>query len=75
MIETRSYADFSYVVHEEVNPMRIPVNGTIEITNRCPLECAHCYNNLPMADASARRRELSTADHKRLLDELSELGC
>jgi radical SAM protein with 4Fe4S-binding SPASM domain len=75
MIETRSYSDFSYVVHEEVNPMRIPVNGTIEITNRCPLECAHCYNNLPMADASARRRELTTADHKRLLDELSELGC
>ncbi|HEX7833411.1 MAG TPA: radical SAM protein, partial [Thermoanaerobaculia bacterium] len=29
----------------------------------------------PMGDASARRRELTTADHKRLLDELSELGC
>jgi len=75
MIETRPYADFSAVVHEEVNPMRIPVNGTIEITNRCPLECAHCYNNLPMNDAHARRRELSTVEHKRLLDELSELGC
>ncbi|MFP5247187.1 MAG: radical SAM protein, partial [Thermoanaerobaculia bacterium] len=75
MIETQSYADFSRVVHEEVNPLRIPVNGTIEVTNRCPLECAHCYNNLPMADAHARRRELSTAEHKHLLDELSDLGC
>lgn len=75
MIETLSYSEFSRVVHEEVNPLRIPVNGTIEITNRCPLECAHCYNNLPMNDAGARRRELSTEEHKRLLDELAEMGC
>ena len=75
MIETQTYADFSRVVHDVVTPMRIPVNGTIEITNRCPLECAHSYNNLPMSDAGARRRELTTAEHKRLLDELSELGC
>jgi radical SAM protein with 4Fe4S-binding SPASM domain len=75
MIETQSYADFSRVVHEDVNPLRIPVNVTIEVTNRCPLECAHCYNNLPMSDAGARRRELSTEEHKRVLDELSEMGC
>ncbi|HEX2834842.1 MAG TPA: radical SAM protein [Thermoanaerobaculia bacterium] len=75
MIETRSYADFSAVVHEEVNPLRIPVNGTIEISHRCPLECAHCYNNLPMGDSIARKRELSAAEHRRLLDELAELGC
>jgi len=75
MIETQSYADFSRVVHAEVNPLRVPVNGTIEITNRCPLECAHCYNNLPMNDAGARRRELTTEEHKRLLDQLAEMGC
>lgn len=75
MIETQTYSDFSRIVHDQVNPLRIPVNGTIEITNRCPLECAHCYNNLPMGDAGARRRELSTEDHKRVLDELFELGC
>jgi len=75
MIETLSYSDFSRVVHDEVNPLHIPVNGTIEITNRCPLECAHCYNNLPMSDAGARRRELTTEEHKRVLDELADLGC
>jgi radical SAM protein with 4Fe4S-binding SPASM domain len=75
MIETASYADFSRIIHEEVNALRLPVNGTIEITNRCPLTCAHCYNNLPMDDAGARRTELSLADHKRILDELAELGC
>ena len=75
MIETQSYTEFSRIVHEYVNPMRVPANVTIEVTNRCPLECAHCYNNLPMADAGARRRELTTEEHKRVIDELAELGC
>ncbi len=75
MIETLSYSDFSRVIHAEVNPARIPVNGTIEVTNRCPLECAHCYNNLAMDDFSARRHELTLEEHKRVLDELSDLGC
>ena len=75
MIETQSYADFSFTVHQEVNPLRVPVNGTIELTHRCPLECAHCYNNLPMSDREARRTELSTDEIKRVLDELAEVGC
>lgn len=74
MIETQSYADFSRILHVNVNPMRVPANVTIEVTNRCPLECAHCYNNLPMHDAGARRRELTTAEHKSVLDQLSDLG-
>jgi len=75
MIEEHSYSDFSRIVHDQVNALRIPVSGTIEITNRCPLTCAHCYNNLPMNDAAARREELTTAEHLRILDELAELGC
>lgn len=75
MIETLTYADFSRVVHEEVNPARVPVDVTIEVTNRCPLECVHCYNNLPMADAGARRRELTLEEYRRVLDELSAMGC
>lgn len=75
MIETQTYTDFSRTVFGAVMPLRVPANGTIEITNRCPLECAHCYNNLPMSDAGARRREMTTEEHKRVLDELSDLGC
>lgn len=70
-----TYTDFSAVVHRSANARRVPVNGTIELTNRCPLNCSHCYNNLPMADAEARRRELTTEEHFRLLDQLSDLGC
>lgn len=72
-IETGTYQDFSRTVN--IGSPRVPINGTIEISHRCPLNCSHCYNNLPMADADARRREMTTEDHCRLLDELVEAGC
>ena len=48
---------------------------SIEVTRRCPLECLHCYNNLPMSDHLARKQELTLQEHCRLLDELAEAGC
>jgi radical SAM protein with 4Fe4S-binding SPASM domain len=48
---------------------------SIEVTRRCPLECQHCYNNLPMGDQDARSREMTTEEHFRMLDELVEMGC
>jgi radical SAM protein with 4Fe4S-binding SPASM domain len=74
-IESGTYGDFSIIVHQEGANTRVPLNGTVEVTNRCPLACSHCYNNLPMNDLAARVRELSTDEHKRLLDELAEQGC
>jgi radical SAM protein with 4Fe4S-binding SPASM domain len=73
-IETGTYTDFSTIIHKNV-ASRVPLDGTIEVTNRCPLACAHCYNNLPMNDLAARVRELSLEEHKHLLDELAEQGC
>jgi radical SAM protein with 4Fe4S-binding SPASM domain len=72
-IESGSYRDFSSIIHQQA-ATRTPLDGTIEVTNRCPLACAHCYNNLPMNDIAARLRELSLEEHKRLLDELAEQG-
>jgi radical SAM protein with 4Fe4S-binding SPASM domain len=74
-MQTLSYTEFSRRVHRDVNATRIPVNGTIEVTNRCPLVCSHCYNNLPMNDPAARSTELTTAEHRRIVDELAEMGC
>jgi radical SAM protein with 4Fe4S-binding SPASM domain len=48
---------------------------SIEVTRRCPLECQHCYNNLPMGDQDARGREMTTSEHFHMLDELCEMGC
>ena len=54
---------------------RIPANGTIEVTRRCPLSCVHCYNNLPIGDREARIEELTYEEHCRILDEMAEAGC
>ncbi|PYS48143.1 MAG: hypothetical protein DMF68_14060, partial [Acidobacteria bacterium] len=74
-MEVVSYGDFSRELHQKVMGERVPTEATIEVTRRCPLTCAHCYNNLPMNDAEARRTELSYEEHCRILDELSDLGC
>jgi len=70
----RSYTDFSAALHGRARGRRLPVNGTIEVTHRCPLACAHCYNNLPVGDAGARERELSTAEMCRVVDEIADAG-
>ncbi len=70
-----SYADFSLALHRRVSRDRVPVNGTIEVTRRCPLECSHCYNNLPMDDRAAQRGEMSLDEIRRLLDDIAEAGC
>lgn len=70
MVQTATYGDFSTRIHERHRGRRAPVEVSIEVTHRCPLACLHCYNNLPMSDAGARRSELSFEEHVRLLDEL-----
>jgi radical SAM protein with 4Fe4S-binding SPASM domain len=77
---TLNYGEFSLALHNKLVASRkggqgIPSSGTIEVTRRCPLECAHCYNNLPMNDAAARRGELTFAEHCRIVDEISAAGC
>jgi radical SAM protein with 4Fe4S-binding SPASM domain len=70
-----TYAAFSRSVHERYFGQRAPVEVSIEVTRRCPLDCLHCYNNLPMGDRTARAHELTFEEHRRLLEELAEAGC
>ena len=74
-MEQLSYGEFSADVHQRQTGERVPLQVSIEVTRRCPLECLHCYNNLPMADTNARQREMSKEEHFRVLDELVEMGC
>jgi len=75
LVQTATYGDFSSLLHERSQGRRVPVEVGIEVTHRCPLECQHCYNNLPMGDPAARRQELTFEEHVDLLDELVDLGC
>jgi radical SAM protein with 4Fe4S-binding SPASM domain len=74
-METVSYGEFSQTFHQRTMQRHLPLNGTIEVTRRCPLTCAHCYNNLPMSDRGASSTELTYAEHCRILDELADAGC
>ena len=74
-MEQVSYGTFSADVHQYYSGQRLPLHVSIEVTRRCPLECLHCYNNLPMGDLDAKRRELTKQEHFRVLDELVEMGC
>jgi radical SAM protein with 4Fe4S-binding SPASM domain len=70
-----SYGEFSADLHHRQGGQRSPMQVSVEVTRRCPLECQHCYNNLPMGDQDARSREMTTEEHFRMLDELVEMGC
>jgi len=74
-MEQLSYGAFSADLHQRQSGKRAPMQVSIEVTRRCPLECQHCYNNLPMGDQDARSREMTTEEHFRMLDELVEMGC
>ena len=74
-MDIQPYKDFSAQLHGQIVAQRVPANATIEVTRRCPLECAHCYNNLAMNDVEARRGELTYDEHCDLLDQMADAGC
>ena len=74
-MEQLSYGEFSADLHKRQGGERVPLQVSIEVTRRCPLECLHCYNNLPMGDLDAKQREMTKEEHFRVLDELVEMGC
>jgi radical SAM protein with 4Fe4S-binding SPASM domain len=74
-LEQLSYGEFSADLHQRQAGERVPLQVSIEVTRRCPLECLHCYNNLSMGDMEAKGRELTREEHFLLLDELVEMGC
>jgi radical SAM protein with 4Fe4S-binding SPASM domain len=74
-VVAEEYGAFSMGLHRKAQRERLPLDGTIEVTHRCPLTCAHCYNNLPMGDADARAGELTLDEHRRIAEEAAEAGC
>lgn len=73
-MEAVSYGEFSLDLHRYFGGKRAPTEVSLEVTRRCPLECQHCYNNLPMGDLAARNRELSTEEYEKILSDLADMG-
>lgn len=74
MIATEPYNVFSAQLQRAMLRERVPSSGTIEVSRRCNLTCAHCYNNLAMDD-EARHDELTLDEYCRLIDEIVDEGC
>jgi radical SAM protein with 4Fe4S-binding SPASM domain len=74
-IPITSYSEFSKRLRDEVVSRHIPITGSIEVTARCNLRCAHCYINLPAADRDALERELSCQELSNVLDQIVDEGC
>jgi radical SAM protein with 4Fe4S-binding SPASM domain len=74
-MNTQAYGEFSQSLHQRYFGERAPLEVSIEVTRRCPLECQHCYNNLAMGDLAARNREMSKEEHFRLIDQLVDVGA
>lgn len=72
----------TYVIKQNLSKASLwkrarPVLGRldIELTERCNNNCIHCYINLSADDLEAEKKELKTAEIKRILKEAVSLGC
>src|ERR1700751_121654 len=71
---TRDTSDGLAVLESGASPVEtfgIPLAVLAELTHRCPLQCPYCPNPLALDRAS---RELTTAEWKKVLSELAEIG-
>jgi len=74
-MEEFRYTEWSLRLNQRAETQRAPLHGIIEVTHRCPLKCAHCYNNLPTNDREAQHNELTFEEHCNILDKINEAGC
>ena len=54
---------------------RVPVSGSLELTKRCNLRCAHCYVGSARTASSDARPEMKTDKVLALLDDIRDAGC
>jgi radical SAM protein with 4Fe4S-binding SPASM domain len=70
----RIHGPLSQALHARANRERIPIVGGLELTHRCNLACVHCYVNLPANDRGAQRRELTTEEWFRVIEQVADAG-
>ncbi|MDB4971515.1 MAG: putative Fe-S oxidoreductase [Myxococcales bacterium] len=69
-----SHGPRSEALHARSMRERIPIMGGLELTFRCNLACVHCYVNLAPNDREAQRRELTTEEWYRVIDQVADAG-
>ncbi len=64
------YSNFSRQFHFKKENERVPLEGGIEVTSHCNLNCKHCY-----IKDNSKRNELTFQECCRIIDELTDAGC
>jgi len=67
--------EWSRTLFEALGGKRYPLNGQMELTERCNLSCVHCYINQPAGCQTARDQELTTKQVLSVLDQIADAGC
>lgn len=70
-----SYSAFAQRIGERISADRTPLDGSLELTFRCNLRCAHCYVNEPPGRRRAKKQELTAFEIRRITDEVVDRGC
>jgi radical SAM protein with 4Fe4S-binding SPASM domain len=70
----RAHGPLSQALHTRSMRERFPIAAGLELTHRCNLACIHCYVNLAPNDREAQRRELTTEEWKRVIDQCADAG-
>ena len=69
-----SHGEYMEAVYRKMLHRHLPMAGFLELTERCNLNCAHCYINRPPGDREAQKRELTTPQWQHLLDDMAGAG-
>jgi radical SAM protein with 4Fe4S-binding SPASM domain len=70
-----SLTEIAHRIKNQTSRPRLPITGSIEITERCNLHCVHCYINLPVGDRRAQEREFSYHELCGILNQIEAEGC
>lgn len=65
------YHEFSRDLHEKLIRRRIPISGVIELTNRCNIDCVHCYIS---GGAGQNDPELTAAEWDGIFGQIARRG-
>lgn len=66
---------FNKRITEQTAGERYPIQGSIELTERCNNSCVHCYINKPANDRDECQSELSCDEWCRIIDQIVDAGC
>ena len=62
-------------IREKYLSTRYPLRGFFELTDRCNLNCVHCFINQPAGHKDFLNSELTTVQVFNILDSLAQAGC